>query len=59
VRGEPRGHVGPGAQEILGRTLVLFVEFIPFFDFCELDRELGEKKLLSFFFQRGAEPPDR
>ena len=44
-----------GIDEILARTLVLFVAFIPFFAFWELDRELGEGKIYDLFFRRRAQ----
>ncbi len=40
-----------GIYEILARTLVLFVAFIPFFAIWELDRALGERKLFDLFFR--------
>jgi hypothetical protein len=40
-----------GVYEILGRTVVLFVAFIPFFAVWELDRVLGEKKLFDLLFR--------
>jgi hypothetical protein len=47
-----------GVYEILGRALVLFVAFIPFFALWELDRVLGEKKLFDLFFRKGAGQTD-
>jgi hypothetical protein len=41
--------------EILGRTLVLFVAFIPFFAFWELGRLTGDQKLFDLFFRRRAQ----
>jgi hypothetical protein len=41
-----------GIYEILGKTLVIFVAFIPFFGIWELDRVLGERKLLNLFFRK-------
>jgi hypothetical protein len=43
-----------GVYEILGRTLVLFVAFIPFFAFWELSGLIGDKKLFDVFFRKGA-----
>ena len=43
-----------GVYEILGRTLILFVAFIPFFAFWELGRLTGDKKLFDLFFRKGA-----
>jgi hypothetical protein len=50
-----------GIYEILAKTLVLFVAFIPFFAIWELDRVLGERKLFDLFFLRNSvsEPPTR
>ncbi len=45
-----------GVYEILGRTLVLFVAFIPFFALWELDRVLGERKLFDLFFRSNSRP---
>jgi len=42
-----------GKWEILGKTLVIFVAFIPFFSLWELDDLLGHKKLFDLFFRRG------
>lgn len=42
-----------GAYEIVGRGLVLFVAFIPFFAFWELGKLTGEKKLFDLFFRTG------
>jgi hypothetical protein len=47
-----------GVYEILGRTLVLFVAFIPFFAFWELGRVLGEKKIFGLFFRKAASQTD-
>ena len=41
-----------GMYEILGRTLVLFVAFLPFFAFWELGAFLGEKKLFDVLFRK-------
>src|SRR5262245_19730680 len=43
-----------GVYEILGRTLIVFVAFIPFFTLWELDRVLGERKLLALLFRKNA-----
>jgi len=48
-----------GVYEILGRTLVLFVAFIPFFAIWELDRVLGESKLFDLFFRENGAHADR
>jgi hypothetical protein len=47
-----------GFYEILGRTLVLFVAFIPFFAFWELGHLTGDKKLFDLFFRKGTPPRD-
>src|SRR5215471_11992091 len=39
-----------GVYEILGRTLVVFVAFVPFYTLWELDRSLGERKLMELLF---------
>lgn len=39
-----------GKYELLARCMVIFVAFIPFFAFDELDRVLGEGKLGKLFF---------
>lgn len=41
-----------GMDEILSRSLVKFVAFIPFFAFLELDKVLGETNLFNLFFRR-------
>src|SRR5262249_25345044 len=41
-----------GVWEILGRTLVVFVAFVPFFTLWELDRSLGERKLMELLFHK-------
>lgn len=42
-----------GAYEILGRTLIVFVAFVPFFTLWELDRVLGDRKLFELLFHKG------
>jgi hypothetical protein len=44
--------VSQGRNEILARTLVMLVTFVPFFAFLETDRVLGEGQLLSLFFRK-------
>jgi hypothetical protein len=44
-----------GVNEILGKGLVLFVAFIPFFAFWELGHLIGDKKLFDLFFRKEAE----
>jgi hypothetical protein len=41
-----------GRDEILAKTLVVIVTFIPFFGFWEIDRVLGQGKLLALFFRK-------
>src|SRR5262249_18547889 len=54
-----RKFLDQGVYEILGRTLIVFVAFIPFFTLWELDRALGERKLVGLLFRKGAAPADR
>lgn len=48
------GHrlISGGRNELLARTVMLIVTFIPFFAFWETDRALGEGKLLALFFRK-------
>jgi hypothetical protein len=41
-------------DDLLGRSLVVFCTFIPFFAFRELRRVLGEDKFSALFFHSGA-----
>jgi len=41
-----------GRDEILAKTLVMIVTFIPFFAFWEIDRVLGQGKLFELFFRK-------
>lgn len=41
-----------GRDEILAKTLVVIVTFIPFFGFWEIDRVLGHGKLSELFFHK-------
>ena len=43
-----------GWYELLSRCVVIFVAFIPFFSFKELERVLGQEKLRALFWRRGA-----
>ncbi len=43
-----------GREEILARTVVMIVTFIPFFAFWETDRVLGKGKLFALFFRTRA-----
>ncbi len=42
-----------GWDELLSRSVVIFVAFIPFFVFKELQRVLGQEKLRALFWGRG------
>lgn len=46
--------VSMGEYELLARCLIVFVAFIPFFAFEELDRVLGEGKLGKLLFRGGS-----
>jgi hypothetical protein len=46
-----------GVPELLSKTLVLFVAFLPFFAFWEVARVVGGEKLFRLFFKRGAAEP--
>ena len=50
-----RAFIGLGKDEILARTLMVVVTFIPFFAFWETNRALGEGRLLALFFQKRAQ----
>lgn len=43
-----------GRDEILAKTLMMIVAFIPFFAFSEVDRIMGEGKLFALFFRKRA-----
>jgi len=45
---------GMRIDDVLGRSLVIFCTFIPFFAFRELRRVLGEGKFHDLFFRTGA-----
>jgi hypothetical protein len=45
--------VSVGRDEILARSIMVFVTFIPFFSFLETDRALGKRKLFMLFFRDG------
>jgi len=47
-----QGLVRSAPQELLARTVMVIVTFIPFFAFWETDRVLGEGKLFSLFFRK-------
>ena len=42
-----------GWDELLSRCVVIFVAFIPFFSFKELERVIGPEKLRALFWRRG------
>jgi hypothetical protein len=46
--------VSEGKDEILARTVMVVVTFVPFFFFLEADKALGEGKLFALFFRRGS-----
>jgi hypothetical protein len=48
--------IGLGKDEILARTLMVVVTFIPFFSFWETNRALGPGRLFALFFQRREQP---
>jgi hypothetical protein len=41
-----------GRDEILAKTLMIMITFIPFFAFWEIDRVLGEGNLFALFFRK-------
>ncbi len=43
---------GPQLYELLARTQLMFVSFLPFFAFREIGRVIGEGKLLELFLRR-------
>jgi len=42
-----------GWYELLSRCVVIFVAFVPFFSFKELERVMGPEKLRALFWRRG------
>ena len=44
------GLIAVGMDEILARTIVMMIAFIPFFAFCEIGRVLGPRRLWALFF---------
>jgi hypothetical protein len=46
---------GQGSDEMIGKTMMMFLAFLPFFAFWEVGRVVGGEKLLRLFF-RGGEP---
>lgn len=47
------------SSELLGRTLIIFVAFLPFFAFWEVGRAVGGERLLHLFFKGGASAAER
>jgi len=47
-----RSLLSAGSNEMLARTIMITVTFIPFFSFLEADRVLGEGKLFALFFRK-------
>ena len=47
-----------GWYELLSRCVVIFVAFIPFFSFKELERVMGAEKLRALFWRRGTPVAD-
>lgn len=47
--------LGKGSHELLAGCLVIFVAFIPFFAFKELERVLGVAKIRALFFRSRAD----
>ena len=48
------GMLHQDVNEMMGRALVIFVAFIPFFAFWELGHFVGDKNLFDLFFRKGA-----
>lgn len=46
-----------GIYEILSRLLVMFFVFVLFFAFLEIDKVVGEEKLIDLFFKKRKLPP--
>ena len=44
--------ISAGRDEILAKTLIMLIAFIPFFAFWETDRVMGEGKLSALFFRK-------
>ncbi len=53
IHGEPAGTVwhNMNYEDLIGRSVLIFVAFIPLFAFIELRRILGEEKLHGIFFK--------
>lgn len=50
--------ISTGKNEILSRTLIKFVAFVPFFAFLELDIVFGEGKVYQLFFRKRKDNAD-
>ena len=55
IHGEPAGTVwhNMNYEDLIGRSILIFLSFIPLFAFIELRRLVGEEKLHALFFKRG------
>ena len=55
IHGEPAGAVwhNMSYEDLIGRSILIFLSFIPLFAFIELRRLVGEEKLHALFFKRG------
>lgn len=55
IRGEPAGAVwhNMSYEDLIGRSILIFLSFIPLFAFIELRRLIGEEKLHALFFKHG------
>jgi hypothetical protein len=58
IHGEPSGTVWHNMhyEDLVGRSILIFLSFIPLFAFIELRRLVGEEKIHTLFFKRGASP---
>jgi hypothetical protein len=45
-------------DDLLGRSVIIFLAFIPFFAFRELERVISQEKLRGLFFRTGARSND-
>jgi hypothetical protein len=59
IRGDPAGTVWHHLRldDLIGRSIVIFLAFMPLFAFLELRRVLGEETLHSLFFHPAARNP--
>jgi hypothetical protein len=53
IRGEPSGTVlhEINAEQLIGRTILVFCTFVPLFAFMEIRRELGDERFDALFFK--------